>query len=184
MVRLNSFRCLYAQPLRPAQWHLSYLAPGRERTPRHLPTTRFGCVQQVLNLRVATLIIELSATYEVNTMKIGTLTTHNTTTGYVDTTFTQKQGTIHATPNQIEKAFGLPILYEQDEYTKSTTEWEIEFISDQGIKVIATIYDWKRIGAPALNQSITWHIGGHDHYAVELVHQAFRQAHDLALAYA
>ena len=72
-------------------------------------------------------------------------------------------GVVTTTRRALEQMFGKPFEY-TDDYPywdgKTTTEWLIEF--DDG--VIATVYDWKRYesGAPALDETYTWHIGGHD----------------------
>lgn len=76
---------------------------------------------------------------------------------------THLQGSIVATRREIEAAFGAPTV--EGEFDKTTTEWWIEF--DDGL--VATIYDWKRyeLGAPAMDERITWNIGGR-HYDAAL----------------
>lgn len=78
------------------------------------------------------------------------------------------QGYTTATRRELEAAFGAPAF--EGEGDKVTTEWEILF--DDGI--VATIYDWKRyeLGAPAMDERITWNIGGRDPIAVERVKDA------------
>ena len=76
---------------------------------------------------------------------------------------THLQGYVTTTRRALEQMFGEPLDYSGDDFLsdgKVTTEWLIEF--DDG--VIATVYDWKRYesGAPALDETYTWHIGGHD----------------------
>jgi hypothetical protein len=76
---------------------------------------------------------------------------------------THLQGYVTTTRRALEQMFGEPLDYSGDDFLsdgKVTTEWLIEF--DDG--VIATVYDYKRyeVGPPALDESYTWHIGGHD----------------------
>ena len=70
---------------------------------------------------------------------------------------THLQGSIVATRREIEAVFGAPTV--EGEFDKTTTEWRLQF--DDG--TVATIYDWKRydLGAPAMDERITWNIGGH-----------------------
>lgn len=85
---------------------------------------------------------------------------------------THLRGSIKASRRILEQVFGKPYEYDETDFMsdgKTTTEWIIEF--DDG--EIATIYDWKRYeqGPPALDEFITWHIGGHkDTDVVERIH--------------
>ena len=80
---------------------------------------------------------------------------------------THLQGYVTTTRRALETMFGKPFEY-TDDYPywdgKTTTEWLIQF--DDG--VIATVYDWKR-NSPALDETCTWHIGGHGFEAAERV---------------
>jgi hypothetical protein len=88
------------------------------------------------------------------------------------------------TREEIEKVFGKPTFDEAVEPFsgdgKLTVEWALRF--DDGTD--ATIYDWKRydMGTPAMNERITWNIGGNKFRAVELVAQLLgvspKSAHD------
>ena len=83
---------------------------------------------------------------------------------------TSFQGTILATYKDIVQALGIPTRENQD---KVNVEWDIKFIikdEDDYIEreVIATIYDYKVPNIP-LNL-YSWHIGGNEPDAVELVH--------------
>jgi hypothetical protein len=75
------------------------------------------------------------------------------------------QGYMEATRREIESAFGKPNY--ESEGDKVTTEWNILF--EDG--TVATIYDWKRyeMGAPEMDERITWNIGGTSYLAVERV---------------
>ncbi len=75
------------------------------------------------------------------------------------------QGYIVATRRELEATFGAPLLGEEG--NKTTTEWDILFIDG----TVATIYDWKRyeLGAPKMDERITWNIGGTSYLAVERV---------------
>ena len=90
------------------------------------------------------------------------------TTDYVSADGTWLQGHIVATRREIEAVFGAPAY--EDEGDKVTTEWNILF--DDG--TVSTIYDWKRyeLGAPAMDERITWNIGGKSFAAVERVTDA------------
>lgn len=86
------------------------------------------------------------------------------TTDNVSIDGTWLQGSIVATRRELEAAFGAP--FDGDGY-KTTTEWAICF--EDG--TISTIYDWKRyeLGAPAMDERITWNVGGRSFAAVERV---------------
>lgn len=77
----------------------------------------------------------------------------------VDSSGTSLQGYCRTTRTQIEEAFGTPSYENADLYEKVTTEWTIQFSDGK----VATIYDWKRYneGAPEMNETYDWHIGGH-----------------------
>lgn len=87
------------------------------------------------------------------------------TTDNVSIDGTWLQGSIVATRRELEAAFGAPSF--EGEGDKTTTEWDILF--DDG--TISTIYDWKRyeLGAPAMDERITWNVGGRSFAAVERV---------------
>ena len=75
---------------------------------------------------------------------------------------TGRVGSINATRRMLEQVFGRPFDYSDgsvDSDGKTTTEWVIEF----GDGEVATIYDYKRYeaGPPALDEFITWSIGGY-----------------------
>ena len=80
-------------------------------------------------------------------------------------------GELNTTRARISKVFGEPIEYGEGD--KVTLEWGIVF--EDG--TIATIYDWKRYeqGAPALDESYTYHVGGHSKEALVLVDQALKE---------
>lgn len=90
----------------------------------------------------------------------------------IDTSRTMLQGTIQATLGQLIAAFGTPALGEDTD--RVPCSWAIEF---EGA-VPATIYLWKQ-PTPAENVVTSWNIGGVTADVVQLVHEAFRQAHDL-----
>lgn len=89
------------------------------------------------------------------------------TTDNVSIDGTWLQGHIVATRRELEATFGSP--FDGDGY-KTTTEWAIQF--DDG--TISTIYDWKRyeLGAPAMDERITWNVGGKTFVSVERVEDA------------
>lgn len=110
------------------------------------------------------------------------ITTHEDS--YIETHGTSLQGKIQATMFELEAAFGSPMSFVFDENEKSTTQWDLMFTTKAG-NVVATIYDWKRGSeVPEPDEVISWHIGGHSQQAVDLVHRAFRKAHQIAAAYA
>ena len=84
---------------------------------------------------------------------------------------TSLMGYIKTNYSDLVKCFGEPDLHRGD---KTTCEWHIEFtVVDEyadEIPITATIYDWKLDDTPY--GEYDWHIGGHGHDAVELVHQA------------
>lgn len=86
-------------------------------------------------------------------------------TDNVEINGTWLQGYTVATRRELEAAFGEPEFWGEGD--KVTTEWAIRF--DDG--TVATIYDWKRyeMGAPEMDERITWNIGGSDPIAVERV---------------
>lgn len=86
----------------------------------------------------------------------------------VDVVGTWLQGHIIATRRELEATFGAPAY--EGEGDKVTTEWDVLF--DDG--TVAAIYDWKRyeLGAPAMDERITWNIGGKSYVAVERVEDA------------
>lgn len=73
-----------------------------------------------------------------------------------ETSGTWLQGHIVTTRANLEAVFGDPIRYEEG--GKVTIEWGLRF--EDG--TIATIYDWKRYesGTPALDEEMTYNIGG------------------------
>lgn len=84
---------------------------------------------------------------------------------------TSLMGYTETTRAELVRAFGEPIEYGLGD--KVTIEWGLEFPDG----IIATIYDWKRYeqGAPALDESYTYHVGGHSKEALVLVDQALRE---------
>lgn len=97
-------------------------------------------------------------------------TTHDTNY-FIDTNMTSLQGVITATYDQVVAKFGQPTI--ADEY-KIDAIWEIEFANG----TVATIYNWKNgknyNGPDGMDvQDMTsWHVGGHDYHAFELVLEA------------
>lgn len=85
----------------------------------------------------------------------------------IDMNGTALVGTIQATRAQITRVFGESL----GAGDKTFFNWIIQF--ENG--VIGTVYDWKSGVEPGPNQLMTWHIGGHDRRAAELVHAAFRE---------
>lgn len=91
------------------------------------------------------------------------------TTDNVEINGTWLQGHLpNATRRELEAVFGEPQFWGEGD--KVTTEWAIRF--DDG--TVATIYDWKRyeMGAPAMDERITWNVGGKTPIAVERVEDA------------
>ena len=93
---------------------------------------------------------------------------------------TSLRGKITATFAELVEVFGEPNMGASD---KVFNEWAIEFrvpIEDDGMgdvddydSIDATIYDWKENwGGASRVGSYVWHIGGHNHQAVELVYEA------------
>jgi hypothetical protein len=87
------------------------------------------------------------------------------TTENVSADGTWLHGHIVATRRELEATFGAP-SFEGDD-GKTTTEWDILFIDG----TISTIYDWKRydLGAPSMDERITWNVGGTTYLSVERV---------------
>ena len=85
-----------------------------------------------------------------------------------ETAGTWLQGHIVTTRANLEAVFGKPIRYEDG--GKVTIEWGLKF--EDG--TIATVYDWKRyeMGTPALDEEITYNIGGMLPEAVKRVQEA------------
>ena len=92
---------------------------------------------------------------------------------------TSLRGKITATFAELVEVFGEPNMGASD---KVFNEWAIEFrvpIEDDGMgdvddydSVDATIYDWKENwGGASRVGDYVWHIGGHNHQAVELVYE-------------
>jgi hypothetical protein len=84
---------------------------------------------------------------------------------------TMLQGSIQATRAQLIAAFG---ECRQGPSSRVAHDWKIQFADG----TVATIYDWNSEPFPE-DEPYNWRIGGKAHRAVELVHQAFRKAHDL-----
>lgn len=101
--------------------------------------------------------------------------THNDKS--IDLTGTQLVGYIQATRAQLEVAFGSPIEKSSSADEPITTNWKIQFENGK----VAMIYDWKRYdrGAPGADEVVDWHIGTHSKRTEWLVHDTFREAHDL-----
>ena len=110
------------------------------------------------------------------------ITTH--TDRYIDIDGTSLQGKIQATIFELEAAFGSPMLSVLDGFEKVSTQWNLMFTLKDGSPVVASLYDWKRTSAQEPDEVISWHIGGLDYRVVDLVHRAFRKAHQIAAAYA
>lgn len=93
-----------------------------------------------------------------------------TTTRTEETAGTWLQGHIMTTRANLEAVFGDPIRYEDG--GKVTIEWGLRF--EDG--TIATVYDWKRyeLGTPALDEKITFNIGGMLPEAVTRVQEALK----------
>ncbi len=89
---------------------------------------------------------------------------------YADANGTHLIGEVIITRREIEAVFGAPTYEVNDPFDKVTTEWIIAF--DNG--VVATIYDWKRYeaGAPGMDESYDWHIGGRNSDAQDAVLKA------------
>ncbi len=100
--------------------------------------------------------------------------THNDSPS-INTNMSSLQGYIQATRAQLERVFGEPEEYDAE--SKVTTYWAVQFVDG----TVATIYDWKRYeqGAPTADEVYDWHIGGHVMDAVAIVHESFREGHDL-----
>lgn len=81
------------------------------------------------------------------------------------------QGGIQATRAQMVKAFGAP---RQGVNSRVVNDWKLQFADG----TVAYLYDWKSEPFPD-DEPYNWRIGGVTHRAVELVHRAFREAHDL-----
>ena len=88
--------------------------------------------------------------------------THNDT--YIDVNGTALCGRIKGTPfSELVVLFGPPL--EGDEY-KVDAEWNLEFVDEDGEKVVATIYNWKNgkayLGDEGLelDEIREWNIGG------------------------
>jgi hypothetical protein len=77
---------------------------------------------------------------------------------------------------ELELAFGEPILDGLSLDGKTTVEWNITF--DDGI--VATIYDWKRTVPPARDEWIRWNIGGRHSLAVTRVDDAVKRVRERA----
>ena len=84
---------------------------------------------------------------------------------YKDVDGTHLQGEVITTRLTLEKLFGEPTYTDNSGGEKVTTEWVL--ILDSG--KVATIYDWKRYeeGAPEMDETYKWHIGGLDYEVVE-----------------
>ena len=93
---------------------------------------------------------------------------------------TSYRGMVYTTYDKLVEVFGKPNISASD---KVFTEWGIEFrvpVEDDGMgdvddydSIDATIYDWKENwGGASRVGDYVWHIGGHNHEAVELVYEA------------
>ena len=103
------------------------------------------------------------------------IVTHNDIArdGWINTHGIGLEGSIQATRRELERAFGAPILGGGE---KVTCHWQLVLTRGDEASVVATVYDWKRHDAPALDEVCSWHVGGHSRYAAELLHAAFRQS--------
>ena len=82
------------------------------------------------------------------------------------------QGYVTAHYEDLVAVFGQPKYGPHaDMDGKVTCEWVITFTED-GEKVVATIYDWK-MGDTPIGREYDWHIGGFTNRAVQLVNQVF-----------
>lgn len=89
--------------------------------------------------------------------------TFKTTTNFSGTSL---RGEVKTTYDQLVSVFGLPLYGPNDNGDKVTCEWCLEF--EDG--TVATIYDWKTDSTPY--DLYSWHIGGKNSKAVELVLQS------------
>ena len=87
-----------------------------------------------------------------------------------ETSGTWLQGHIVTTRANLEAVFGEPTFYEGS--GKVTVEWGLKF--EDG--TLATIYDWKRYeeGKPALDEEITYNVGGLVREALVKVNEALK----------
>ena len=95
------------------------------------------------------------------------------TTRTEETAGTWLQGHIVTTRANLEAVFGEPTFYEGS--GKITVEWGLKF--EDG--TLATIYDWKRYeeGKPALDEEITYNVGGLVPEALAKVQEALKASH-------
>ena len=88
---------------------------------------------------------------------------------------TSYKGMVYTTYDKLVEVFGQPNISASD---KVFTEWGLCFElgkpeDDDWDVVDATIYDWKEPhGSASHYGKYGWHIGGHNHQAVELVYEA------------
>jgi hypothetical protein len=86
-----------------------------------------------------------------------------------DATGTSLQGHIEATYEELVKVFGEPNYGPDAQEDKTTCEWCLWI---EG--TLVTIYDWKTDHTPI--NTYSWHIGGKNKEAPELVYDAFFQS--------
>lgn len=81
-------------------------------------------------------------------------------------------GYITTTYDKLVKAFGEP-TYGQSGDGKVTTEWALEFETDSGKSIIATIYDWKVYDPNICREGVfKWNVGGFKADALDAVEAA------------
>lgn len=81
--------------------------------------------------------------------------------GYVTTTY-----------DKLVKAFGEPTYGESGD-GKVTTEWALEFETDSGELIVATIYDWKTFDPSICRDGeFKWNVGGFRRDALDAVEAA------------
>lgn len=81
--------------------------------------------------------------------------------GYVTTTY-----------DKLVKAFGEP-TYSESDCGKVTTEWALEFETEAGELIVATIYDWKTYDPSICRDGeFEWNVGGFRRDALDAVEAA------------
>ena len=79
------------------------------------------------------------------------------------------QDSINISYEELVKLFGEPLIYGEEENSKTRAEWIIEW-EDGGI---TTIYDWKSEYIP-VEDVVDWHVGGVNNKAAEYLHDYFK----------
>ena len=78
---------------------------------------------------------------------------------------THLQGNITASKRDLKGLLGKPLFESFYADDKVLTEWVIEFADG----MVATIYDWKLDEPLRMDDTYSWHIGGHNPKVVERV---------------